>query len=200
MNRKMSRHTAVCAAALLALSVTASALAQSKGNPAQGEAKTTGCNSCHGTAAAAPKANSPALAGQQSEFLEMQMILMREGLRLVPEMRGWLSRYSDKDLTDIAAFYAAAKPLALKGARNEALFAKGATLAEAMGCGSCHMGDYTGQRQVPRIVNQREDYLGRALKAYRDNERSGSDTSMNAVMYKASDADIAALAHFLSQQ
>lgn len=62
------------------------------------------------------------------------------------------------------------------------------------------MGDYRGQQQVPRITNQREDYLAATLKAYRDNKRSGVDTSMNAVMYKVSDADVRALAHYLAQQ
>jgi cytochrome c553 len=36
------------------------------------------------------------------------------------------------------------------------------------------------------------------MKDYRDNKRSGSDTSMNAVMYQVSDADIQALAHYLA--
>ena len=60
------------------------------------------------------------------------------------------------------------------------------------------MSDYRGQQHVPRIANQREDYLVLALKAYRDNKRSGSDTSMNAVLYQVSDADIQALAHYLA--
>jgi cytochrome c553 len=53
---------------------------------------------------------------------------------------------------------------------------------------------------VPRIANQAEDYLVTALKAYRDNKRTGTDTSMNAAMYKVEDADIAALAHYLAHQ
>jgi cytochrome c553 len=50
------------------------------------------------------------------------------------------------------------------------------------------------------MVNQREDYLAGALRAYRDDRRSGTDTSMNAVMYKAADSDIAAIAHYLAQR
>ena len=60
------------------------------------------------------------------------------------------------------------------------------------------MSDYRGQKQVPRIANQREDYLVTALKDYRDNRRSGTDTSMNSVLYQVSDADIQALAHYLA--
>ena len=69
-----------------------------------------------------------------------------------------------------------------------------------MGCGSCHLPDYRGQQQVPRLANQPEDYLVAAMKAYRDNKRTGTDTSMNAVLYRVSDSDIQALAHFLAHQ
>ncbi len=36
--------------------------------------------------------------------------------------------------------------------------------------------------------------------AYRDNQRSGGDTIMAAALYGVSDADIKALAHFLSRR
>lgn len=176
------------------------AIAQSKGDPARGATKVAVCAACHGANGAAPLAGMPALAGQQYEFLELQMILMREGLREVPVMDGMLKAFSDRDLIDIAAYYSAAKPAAGSGKRDAQRHKLGASLSGAMGCGSCHMTNYSGQRQVPRLTNQREDYLISALKAYRDNKRSGTDTSMNAVMYQASDADIAALAHYFAHQ
>jgi cytochrome c553 len=38
------------------------------------------------------------------------------------------------------------------------------------------------------------------MLAYRDGRRSGADASMAAALYGVSDADIRALAHFLSRQ
>jgi cytochrome c553 len=38
------------------------------------------------------------------------------------------------------------------------------------------------------------------MKAYRDNKRTGADTSMNGILYKMADGDIEALAHFLAHQ
>jgi cytochrome c553 len=69
-----------------------------------------------------------------------------------------------------------------------------------MACGSCHLRDLRGQRHIPRIANQREDYLVTTLQAYRDDKRTGADTSMNAAMYKVTDAEIRALAHYLAHQ
>ena len=126
------------------------------------------------------------------------MFFLREGLRDVPQMAGMLKGVTDRELTDIAAHFASQTPLSLKGNPNPKLRARGAEVAKGMGCGSCHMSDFRGQHQVPRIVNQREDYLALAMKAYRDNKRSGSDTSMNGVLYQVPDSDIQALAHFLA--
>ena len=142
----------------------------------------------------------PALAGQQAEFTLLQLVLIREGLREVPAMVGSFKGLSDSDLLDLASYYAAATPYRSPGPRDATLYARGESLSMAMGCNSCHMGDYSGQRQVPRLVNQREDYLAAALRAYRDDRRTGTDTSMNAVMYKTADADIAAIAHFLAHR
>lgn len=175
-------------------------LAQPKGDPARGATRAAACAACHGPDGGRPLAGLPALSGQQHDFLEQQLILIREGLREIPAMNGMLKNFSDRDLIDIAAYFSAAKPFSSGGVRDNARYSTGAALSQAMGCGSCHMKDYVGQRQIPRITNQREDYLIATLKAYRDDRRSGSDTSMNGVMYKAADADIAALAHYLSHQ
>ena len=140
----------------------------------------------------------PLLAGQQGEFLVLQMFLMREGLRVVPEMKGMLDGWSDADLENVAALFAKQPPRTENRARDDKLHARGASISRAMGCGSCHLADYSGQRQVPRLAGQREDYLASAMKAYRDNRRAGADTNMNGLMAGVSDADIAALAHYLA--
>jgi cytochrome c553 len=38
------------------------------------------------------------------------------------------------------------------------------------------------------------------MKAYRDNQRTGADTSMNGILYRLPDGDIQALAHYLAHQ
>ena len=198
-----ARRTATVRRVFFVLGVTLAAATHAQtrsGDPKQGAVKAAACAACHGPDGSAPLAGLPALSGQQREFLELQMILLREGLRDVPAMAGMLNTYSDRDLADLAAYFSATPPFTARGDRDAQRYALGQSLSAAMGCGSCHMGTYTGQRQVPRIINQREDYLVSALKAYRDNRRSGTDTSMNAVMYQSSDTDITALAHYLSHQ
>jgi cytochrome c553 len=191
----LARRVVVLGALLLCPNV---AFAQSKADASRGAAKAAACMACHGSPQAAPPARMPALGGQQPEFTVLQLILIREGLRDVPEMAGVLKGLSDVDFADIAAYFAGQAPAAVTGAVDPKRHAQGAERAKAMGCGSCHFGNFRGQNQIPRIANQREDYLVMSLTAYRDNKRSGIDTSMNNAMYQASDDDIRALAHYLA--
>lgn len=186
-----------CCALALAAGVV---LAQKGADPARGAKRAQSCDTCHGTPGRQPLAGVPVLAGQQHEFLVLQMFYLREGLREVPQMAGLLKGYSDRDLEDVAAYYNRQAQPPGAAARKPALHARGEKLSKALGCGSCHMSDYSGQKHVPRIARQREDYLVAALKAYRDNKRTGTDTSMNAAMYQVTDTDIEALAHYLAQR
>jgi cytochrome c553 len=75
----------------------------------------------------------------------------------------------------------------------------GSQKAKELRCGVCHLSDFRGQNQIPRLAGQREAYLEAEMRAYRDGKRTGGDTIMAAVLYGVSDADIKALAHFLSR-
>ena len=78
--------------------------------------------------------------------------------------------------------------------------AAGASLAEKLRCASCHLPTYGGQEQIPRLAGQRIDYMIDAMKAFRDNTRSGADTQMAAVLFGLTDAQIEALAHHASSR
>jgi cytochrome c553 len=84
-------------------------------------------------------------------------------------------------------------------AADQALLQRGSQRAKELRCGICHTSDFGGQKQVPRLAAQREAYLEAEMRAYRDGKRAGGDTIMAAALYGVSDADIRALAHFLSR-
>lgn len=188
-------------AAAVSFALTAAfACAWAAGDSARGRAKAEPCGACHGTPQRPPLVGMPTLAGQVAPFLELQLIMMREGLRDVPQMTPLVKDLSDSDIRDIAAYYARQTPPPIPARRDAKLYARGAALAKAMICDNCHGEDFRGQKHLPRLAGQSEDYLAASLKAYRDNKRTGIDTSMNELMYRASDSDIEALAHFLTHQ
>jgi cytochrome c553 len=190
---------AYVAAALLAATVAMPARA---GDAARGKAmaEERGCNGCHGGETGAAMPNIPSLAGQPPDFQVLQLILFRERLRNAPPMPDLVQGMTDDEFENLATYFAGIKrvPPEDLGARDEALVGRGQALSQQMRCGVCHLPDYRGREQIPRLAGQREDYLLRTLREYRDNKRVGTDTSMNAVVYAVPDADLSALAHYLA--
>jgi cytochrome c553 len=108
----------------------------------------------------------------------------------------------DRDIEDLAAHFAALPPGPPddRRARDPALFAAGQALIGPRNCAVCHVPTLAGREQVPRIAGQREDFLARTLAEYRDGMRVGADSQMNGAVAGLSDAQVAALAHYLSQR
>jgi cytochrome c553 len=121
---------------------------------------------------------------------------MREGVRKIEAMEPFVKDLKDSDLQDLAAHFTKLEPKRSDEKTDPALVARGKELSERMRCNACHLPDLSGQEQMPRLAKQRVDYLIHSLKEFRDNKRSGADTQMSAAIFGATDADIAALAHY----
>ena len=141
---------------------------------------------------------TPSLAGQPELFLTNQLILFRERLRQSEVMAPFAKGLPDPEIIALAQHYAKLPPEPSSEVVDSGLAARGADLAKAMHCGSCHLPDYVGREQMPRLAAQRIDYMIDTLVAYREGKRYGVDTSMNGVLYGVSDQDIRALAHFVA--
>jgi cytochrome c553 len=158
------------------------------------------CAACHGPDGNSTTAGVPSIAGQPKLFLENQLILFREELRKSEQMLPVVKGMKDAEIVKLAEHFSRLPARSMEaGAFDKALVQKGRALAGKLHCGSCHVSDFRGQNQIPRLAGQREEYLDAEMRAYRDGKRSGGDTIMAAALYGVSDADIRALAHFLSR-
>ncbi len=186
------------AAALLAAAVPGMARAADAARGADLAAHR--CVNCHGDNGRSQVPGVPSLAGQPADFITVQMILLREGIRHAPAMNPFAQGLPDRDIEDLAAFFASLPPGPPddRTPKDEALFAAGQALTGPRHCATCHVADYGGRAQIPRVAAQREDYLVQAMIGYRDGTRAGVDTQMNSAVIGLSNAHIAALAHFLA--
>jgi len=162
-------------------------------------ARLQACMACHGAAGHAPLANAPTLAGQPRVFLENQLVMIREGLRDIPVMKGMLDGVSDADLIAMSTHFAQQPIKPQPGPRDAALFARGEQVANGNRCASCHLPGYAGREQMPRLAGQREDYLLHSMRQFQNNQATGRDTIMAASLYGIPDADVKAMAHYFSQ-
>ena len=158
------------------------------------------CGACHGPDGNSLTPGVPSIAAQPKLFIENQLVLIREGLRPSPEMFPFVKDLKDAEIVALAEHFSAlpAKPTQ-SSPEDPVLLKRGAELGRKLRCRSCHLPDYGGQNQIPRLAAQREDWLEPVMQEFRDKPRPGRDTLMAAVLYGVSDADIKALAHFLSR-
>jgi cytochrome c553 len=158
------------------------------------------CEACHGKGGNSRTANIPSLAAQPEFFLTNQLVLFREGVRKVEAMTPLLKELKDEQLVALAWHFTGQQASATDEPIDPALAKRGAELAEQLRCASCHLPSLAGQDQMPRLANQRVDYLIHALKEFRDDKRSGADTLMSNVASGLSDDDLAALAHYAASR
>ena len=158
------------------------------------------CAACHGADGNSQNPQIPSIAGQPRLFLENQLILFREEIRRSDQMLPVVKGLKDPEIIKLAEHFSKLPAKGMEtGQPDQALMARGEAAAKKLRCGVCHLSDFSGQNQIPRLAAQREAYLEAELRAYRDGKRTGGDTIMAAALYGVGDADLKALAHFLSR-
>ncbi|MGJ8668006.1 MAG: c-type cytochrome [Oceanococcus sp.] len=177
------------------------------GDADKGKVKAAVCGACHGADGNSANAEWPKLAGQHATYLEAQLHAYKSAERKNPIMVGQVAALSDQDIKDLAAYFAGQRQTS--GLANPELVEKAETiyrggLAEAKvpACAACHGPQGLGNAAAayPRVSGQHAAYTIAQLKAYRSGDRAGTDaaTMMSQVAAGLSDADIEALASYIS--
>ena len=157
------------------------------------------CVACHGVQGKSDIKGVPSLAGQPKLFIENQLVLIREGVRDIPSMKGMLDGLTDDEVIVIAKYYAGLSLTDIPADKDPVLFAQGEKLAQGMRCGICHLPSYVGREQIPRLAGQRDDFLLHSLLQFRNGQAMGRDSNMAAAVIGVSDADLAALSYYLAR-
>jgi cytochrome c553 len=176
------------------------ALIASAGNAETIAERAAMCFACHGEKGQSETENTPSLGGQQAPYALIQLFMFREKLRVFDPMNEIAKPLSDADLRAFSDFIATLpKPAVPQDAGDSARMQRAQALATQYRCNSCHKPDFSGGENVPRVANQREDYLAKTLAAYKDNSRHGYDGTMADVMQPVTPEQIADLAYYISR-
>jgi len=158
------------------------------------------CLACHGDRGQSQNAGVPSLGGQQEFYVTVQLLMFRERMRMAVPMNDMAKGLSDDDLQRFAGVFAK-EPAPQPPAEpvDAARVARAVALVEQNRCNSCHTANFGGQQNVPRIADQREDYLVKALRGYKDNSRHGYDSAMADVVAPISDDQILDIAYYIAR-
>jgi len=163
------------------------------------EARLAPCLACHGPNGQSIIPEVPSLGGQPTFYLTIQLLMFREKLRVVEPMNQMMQGLTDDDLRNTAGYLAKLPPPEPADSMDPERMERARTLIEQHRCNFCHNQDYSGEKNIPRLAGQREDYLVKAMREYKNNTRRGYDASMADVLYPISDEQILDLAYFLSR-
>jgi len=158
------------------------------------------CLACHGEKGQSETPQTPSLGAQQKDYVLVQLYMFREKLRSIEIMNQMTQGLSDDDLRAFAEAVAKLPaPAPVTDAADTARVARAQALVTRHRCNFCHAPNLAGQGQVPRIVDQREDYLLKTLREYKSNTRHGYDAAMAEVVAPLQDQDFADLAYYLAR-
>ena len=167
------------------------------------------CLACHGETGQSETPEIPSLGGQPAPYLLIQLYMFRERQRASPEkkndqmiqvMTEMTKDFTDDDLRNFSDFLAkvpAPKPSADTG--DAARMQRATALITQHRCNSCHGLDLAGRDNVPRIANQREDYLAKTLHEYKTNDRRGYDGTMAEALAPVSEEQTLDLAYYIAR-
>ena len=198
----------------LAQSVAPTAAAS--GDATRGEKISTQCVACHGAQGHSMVPSFPKLAGQGEKYLAKQLKDIKSGAREVPEMAAISPTLSEQDMLDLAAYYAKQPAGAPEQAPAE-LVAVGRTLFHAgdaehhiPACAACHgaAGEGMPAGGFPSLAGQHAAYIATQLQNYRaagrgdeagkKRQNDGDAMMMRTTAAKLSDAQIKAVAAYVS--
>jgi cytochrome c553 len=164
-----------------------------------GRRKAEVCMPCHGENGNSTIPTVPSLAGQQPLYLYYQLIQFREERRKDPQMSPFAANLSDADMQDLAAYFAAQKPVVSQsGAPDAQKVAAGKRASEVHHCASCHAPGLVGQDHIPRLAGQHHAYLLKQLRGFKAQTSTDIDGSMTEAAQALSDEEIEALAYYIA--
>jgi cytochrome c553 len=158
------------------------------------------CFACHGEHGQSQLPETPSLGAQPAFYITVQLLMFREKLRVTEPMNEMAKGLTDAELqkaADIISKLPPPEPVA--DTPDAARMARAQALVGEHRCNFCHQSKFQGLENVPRLAGQREDYLLKAMRGYKDNSRHGYDAQMAEVVYPMKDEDFVDLAYFLAR-
>jgi cytochrome c553 len=156
------------------------------------------CTMCHG-ARGMSQADTPNLAGQYPSAIYKELVDFKSGARISAIMMPLVADLSDRDMRDLAAYYAYLPRVYDNRAADEQaprIVADGAPMRNIAPCGACH-GELGSKIGAPWLEGQPVTYLHAQLEAFvNGTRRNDIDEQMRNVARGMTPAEIAAATRY----
>jgi cytochrome c553 len=161
-------------------------------------AKAATCLACHGVNGNSTMPGVPSLAAQNARYIYLQLRDYQEGRRDNPMMSPMAAGLTRPEMQELANYFSQQK-LSSKGFKADPdKVKKGIAKADETLCAMCHLGEFKGQNEIPKVAGQNFDYVVSMLKAFKAKTRTNDAGNMTSVASTLSDEDIENLGHYIA--
>lgn len=168
------------------------------------------CAACHGADGNSVNPANPSLAGQHSEYISLQLMHFKSGIRSSAIMAGIVASLTPEDMRSLGVYFARQKPNGaaakdpLLATAGQKLYRGGSMANGTPACASCHAPNGVGiPPHYPRLSGQYADYTFLQLQAFKAGERGmdkdGKDVSgkvMSQIAARLSATEMRAVAEY----
>lgn len=162
------------------------------------------CFICHGIEGETSSQAFPRLAGQHATYLSRQLADFQSGRRKSGTMQPMVDGLTAEDFAALGLYFES-RPVEAHPVADEALarsgreiFVSGKPAAGVAACASCHGPNGHGTDTLPRLAGQHALYIENQVRAFVRRERSAEDTAMQAIAAGLSEAEVKAVAAYIS--
>ncbi|EUC15891.1 UNVERIFIED_ORG: cytochrome c553 [Burkholderia sp. CF145] len=173
-------------------------LADARADAEAGKTKAQTCVACHGPMGNSTDPQYPVLAGQTARYTYLQLKDFKEGRRKDPRMSPMAAKLSKDDMQNLADYFAAQKPVPVDFKADGVAVEAGRKKSAAELCTMCHLGNFTGQNEIPRVAGQHYQYIVKQLQDFRSRTRTNDAGNMGSVARNLTDDDIRNLAGYVA--
>lgn len=180
--------------------------AKPAGDPEAGKTKSASCAACHGADGNSLNPEWPKLAGQHEDYLLKQMNYFYGGERENATMKGMVQGLSEKDMEDLAAYYAsqevkigAADPELVE--LGEKIYRSGNSESGVAPCMGCHGPSGAGNpgANYPALRGQHAKYSETQLHGFAEGKRVNENSvkMMQILASRMTNREIRAVASYI---
>ena len=156
------------------------------------------CSACHGPDGNSINGMYPILAGQSWRYIYIELKDFKEGRRSDPQMSPMAANLTKEEMMALGNYYAAQKPKPVPFNADPARVEKGKKTSDVVLCPMCHLGEFKGQNEIPRVAGQWPEYVKKQLQDFKAKRRTNDGGNMTSVSATLSDDDIENLAHYIA--
>jgi cytochrome c553 len=167
------------------------------------------CSACHGVTGESGSPMFPKLAGQQKEYLQLQLTDFKGHERKDSKGTQYMWGYADltrQQMDEIVDYFASqapmkpnapdAKPAVLT--RGQVIFSQGIPEKNVVACAACHGAGGEGNGAIPRLAGQHAHYVLEQIKVFQTTQQRPRGAAMQQVTHDMPDVDSEAVATFIA--